>query len=548
MQARLAIGRTVAFEQPAAVRHPFHDRALLFVAAAALLAGVGGAIHYARLGLTLSHYDARAHLVVARRILDNLTPCWEQIGAVWLPLPHILNALPVQVDAFYRSGASAIAISISAFAVTAGAVFLLARQLTDSRQGAYAAAALLVLNPNLLYLQATPMTEPLLMALSSAAAALLIEAVRHPRGRTGLGAGICLAAACLTRYEAWPIAAASIALAAFALARRGETARSVLRDMLPVVTLPAAAIAAFLVHSKLSTDSWFVTGGFYVPDNKATGNAGLAAVAVWWGTHVMTGYAVLTAAAIGATRTLVRSFAKPRDRGADAIALALAAAALLPMYAFYQGHPFRIRYMAPLIPVVALFAAVPVSTLRKGRQWAIGALLLIAVYENPPFSSQAAMVQEAQWDLPASRGRQAVSDRLAREYDDTLIMASMGSLGHYMQELSRVLKPRSRSGFDVADFLHEGNGDIWMAALDDPAPHVGWVLIEEQSEGGDLLAALARTRPAFLRGFVRVAEGGGVSLYRKAINRGARRVTQSQLNVFHGGFSLQSPRALRFAF
>ncbi len=73
--------------------------------------------HYHRLGLTLSHYDARGHLVVARRIFDSITPGWQQIGAVWLPLPHLLNALPVQIDVFYRTGASGVAISIASFAL-----------------------------------------------------------------------------------------------------------------------------------------------------------------------------------------------------------------------------------------------------------------------------------------------------------------------------------------------------------------------------------------------------------------------------------------------
>ena len=77
---------------------------------------------YASLDLTLSHYDARGHLVVARRIFDSITPGWQQIGAVWLPLPHLLNALPVQVDVFYRTGASAIAISIASFAVATSAI------------------------------------------------------------------------------------------------------------------------------------------------------------------------------------------------------------------------------------------------------------------------------------------------------------------------------------------------------------------------------------------------------------------------------------------
>jgi len=72
--------------------------------------GTVAAAYYAREGLTLSHYDAKAHLVVARRILDSLTPEYSQIGAVWLPLPHILNLLPVQIDAFYRTGAAGVAI------------------------------------------------------------------------------------------------------------------------------------------------------------------------------------------------------------------------------------------------------------------------------------------------------------------------------------------------------------------------------------------------------------------------------------------------------
>src|SRR3990172_4339935 len=99
------------------------------------MAAIGGllvAFRYHYLGLTLSHYDARGHLVVARRILDSVTPGWQQIGAVWLPLPHLLNALPVQVDAWYRSGASAVAISIAAFAVSVGAISWIVLELTES--------------------------------------------------------------------------------------------------------------------------------------------------------------------------------------------------------------------------------------------------------------------------------------------------------------------------------------------------------------------------------------------------------------------------------
>ena len=56
------------------------------------------------------------------RIIDSITPGWQQVGAVWLPLPHVLNALPAQIDAFYRTGASAVAISIASFAISTAAI------------------------------------------------------------------------------------------------------------------------------------------------------------------------------------------------------------------------------------------------------------------------------------------------------------------------------------------------------------------------------------------------------------------------------------------
>ncbi len=126
-----------------------------------------------------------AHLVVARRIIDSITPGWQQIGAVWLPLPHLLNALPVQVDAFYRTGASAVAFSIAAFALTAGSIAWIVVTLTGSRAAAVAAAAVFALNPNVLYLQATPMTEPLLLGLTTLAVALLLEWLHLESRRDG---------------------------------------------------------------------------------------------------------------------------------------------------------------------------------------------------------------------------------------------------------------------------------------------------------------------------------------------------------------------------
>ena len=137
--------------------------------------GTIAAVLVARAGLTLSHYDARGHLVVARRIVDSLTPGWQQAGAVWLPLPHLLNAIPAQIDLLYQTGAAAVVVSVASFALAAGAIAWIVSRIAETLWPAAAAAFVFVVNPNLLYLQSTPMTEPLMLGLTLAAVAMLVE-------------------------------------------------------------------------------------------------------------------------------------------------------------------------------------------------------------------------------------------------------------------------------------------------------------------------------------------------------------------------------------
>src|SRR5438128_7871361 len=125
----------------------------LLVATAAAVIGSFVAIYYYRLGLTLSHYDARAHLIVARRIIDSITPGWQQIGSVWLPLPHLLNALPIQIDFFYRTGLSGVVLSVISFAAATSAIAWIVATLINSNWAGAAGAAVFALNPNVLYLQ-----------------------------------------------------------------------------------------------------------------------------------------------------------------------------------------------------------------------------------------------------------------------------------------------------------------------------------------------------------------------------------------------------------
>lgn len=485
----------------------FDSLSRIYGGLAAILGTFAAAVYW-RAGLTLSHYDAKAHLVVARRILDSLTPSWEQIGAVWLPLPHLLNALPVQVDVLYRTGASAVAISIVSFAVTVACASAIVRTLTGSRTGAFLAAALVAGNPNVLYLQSTPMTEPLLFGLSSLVVLHLTQWALSDVLPMRRAVGWTIVLAALTRYEAWPIIGAAMLLAAVVKWRRGSAFLDVAGEMAWLALYPAVTVLVFVGMSYASTGQWFVTSGFYVPDPTLEGQPQVVWMAIRHGLGTLASERFVVAAEVSIAVVLLVSVIS-RTRASYVMALALLASLALPFFAFMSGHPFRIRYEVPLIVGSAVAVGTAVSMLRWLAPLLAIPLLVLIQWQVHPFDDRAPMVLEAQLDRTNSMGRRAVTTCLQRSYDGSTIMASMGSLAHYMQELSN-------AGFALKDFVHEGSGPIWHEAYyGNPSPFVGWVLVEEVAEGGDMLFQKQREWPGFLAAFDRVCEGGNVALYRR---------------------------------
>jgi hypothetical protein len=310
--------------------------------------------------------------------------------------------------------------------------------------------------------------------------------------------GLALAALTLTRYEGWFVAGALVVLAAGAVPPRST------RRVVILAGYVAGAVVGFLLLSKGSTGAWFVTSGFYQPDASLLHRPVAVLRRVTNGTVALGGSALV---GVGLAGSVVALAALVRGRFQQALPVALLAAASLPLYAFFEGHPFRIRYMVPVVVALGALSALALARLPRSLQL-LGVALFVAasLWQRPPLDSRSAMVLEAQWETPYRLARRQVTVYLQREWDGSPILASMGSLGHYMHEVSS-------AGFGISDFIHEGNGDLWVAARERPARFVRWMLIEERAEGGDELAARARRDASYLQGLERVAEGGGVALY-----------------------------------
>jgi hypothetical protein len=159
----------------------------------------------------LNYGDAVAHLHIARRFLDCRFHSIAELGSVWLPLPHLLMVPFVQVYAWWANGIAGTIPSALAYLASCVGFYRLARRWLPMHAAALA-LTFFALNPNLLYLQTTAMTEPLFVCEMIWSAELLAEwrasldADPTRANRLQVWIVAVLIASVWTRYDGWIIA------------------------------------------------------------------------------------------------------------------------------------------------------------------------------------------------------------------------------------------------------------------------------------------------------------------------------------------------------
>ena len=210
----------------------------------------------------LNYGDAIAHLHIARRILDSHRPGLTQLGSVWLPLPHLLMLPFAQIYPWWADGIAGAIPSAFAYIAACLGFYRLARRWLAPAPSALA-LAFFALNPNLLYLQTTAMTEPLFLCELIWIVVLAIE------WRAGLDENAAqsgrlfsyqfswtialLIAAVFTRYDGWIVAFLVWFAMAVTLACRG---RLQTRAFLVASILLAAAPAAWFAYNAGFFGDW----------------------------------------------------------------------------------------------------------------------------------------------------------------------------------------------------------------------------------------------------------------------------------------------------
>ena len=453
---------------------------------------------FAAHNLHIAHFDAKGHLLVPRRIIDNLNPGLRQIGAFWLPLPHILYLPFVQNDYLYFSGLAGTPLSMVCFVLTAWVFFRLVQTLFDPF-AAFCASLLYITNPNILYLQSTPLTENMSLLFFLASVYLFVRFFQNSSRKYLIGASFFSVLGVLTRYENWFVFA-TMGLLLMILSwkdRRGF--KNFVYDALILGVPNVAAMAlTFWIN-------WYTTGQAYMDHSfkhtdfqPADGSFFIAFFVVLYTVGNLISYDWTLFALIAAFLLFRKRFRETPFLAS----LAILGPLFLYLYEYWDNHPTRIRYGLPFVPI-----AFYLLSYWPGRSRLITFLFLVwfgHVMLTSPFYKlgSSELLKESMRDSENLSLQAGLLSYLHQHDDGKLILAAMGDVAPMLYDLK----------LPVKRYVHEGAKPYWNDAVTYAHPEkvVGWVFMTQD----DRVWRKLHDDPEFHKHFALVGKGGFLELYR----------------------------------
>src|SRR5437764_3302596 len=168
--------------------HTHSQGDIFLVAQIAAAISVISFFYHLQNGNVLLYGDAVAHINIARRVFDSRTPGPLQLGTVWLPLPHLFMLPFVASRWLWQTGIAGSFPSMLGYVFSVIGIFRLVRTVlsdatekaarTQGRFAAWLGAASFALNPNIIFMQSTAMTEPVYLAFSIWTLVFFAQAVK----------------------------------------------------------------------------------------------------------------------------------------------------------------------------------------------------------------------------------------------------------------------------------------------------------------------------------------------------------------------------------
>ena len=498
-------------------------------------------------GYLLLYGDAVAHLGIARRILDTRNPGLVQLGGVWLPLPHLLMLPFVQKMSLWQSGLAGAWPSLACYILSVVGLYRLCRRLLKPRW-AFVATGFYAVNPNLLYLATTAMTEPLFLAELIWIALATIEAVEAIRvGQTGratrnlIGLGLLIFAAVFTRYDGWVLGAVAWCVVGWHFWRAPETPRQLLVPFAILTILAVSGPVLWLwynqhfYHDALD----FMRGPYSAPAiEKRTSPPGSKHYRGWhnpaWALLFYTRTAQVVAAAwetgfVLMSVAVLGLWVAVRQRVQRASLLLWLP---LPFYVYsvaygsvpifipqlYPHSYYNARYGMELLPALAVFACIAAAALetrwmsatdaaraRRGRLLypvAMGLVVLnplAMIFGTTVCQQVVRLVRHRRSTVfaiysPPLVLKEAIVNSTTRvpfERNIALLLSELPPGSTILMQESDHIGALQDAGIPLRQTINETDWDSWHPALEDPAGHAAYVVAFE----GDAVAKAVAEHP-----------------------------------------------------
>jgi hypothetical protein len=472
-------------------------------------------------GMLLLYGDAVAHLHIARRVFDSLNPGFRQLGSVWLPLPHLLLLPFVQKMGWWQTGLAGAWPSMACYVLGCAGIYRLARMWLRP-SAAIIAALFYAVNPGLLYMQTTAMTEPLFLAEMIWGALLIAEhgrALKRGKQRRAsrllVAAGLVLVGAIFTRYDGWIYAAFAWLVIAWGI-RRHLRERVGGAFVLFTALLIAAPAMWLAYNAKQFGDPLdFIRGPYSAKAIDARTTAPGAPHYPGWHSMRVASLYFLKASEVGAVPLRWANLLLWLSVAGSAIAIwkwrkeGITAALLLwiplPFYAYsiaYGSVPifiplwwphswYNVRYGMELLPVFALFLAFVVAEIAelatrhwtRSEMWVVSvAVVLIVVNSVVLMRARPLVLQEA---VANARTRIPYEQSLAKALAE---LPEQGMILMYTSEHPGALQ---RAGIPLKRTINEGDYYQWPGALEHPAQSAAVIVTTE----GDAVARAVAAHP-----------------------------------------------------
>ena len=510
---------------------------MLPVMLAAVLLGFMALIVCFERGYVLLYGDAVAHLGIARRILDSRNPGLVQLGGVWLPLPHLLMLPLVQKMQWWQSGLAGTWPSLACYILGVAGFYRLCRRMLVPRW-AMTATAFYALNPNLLYLSTTAMTEPLFLALLIWITLLTVECVDAIRAaqqvgvvRRLIGLGLLIFAAVFTRYDGWVLGAAVWCVLTWHLWRARELWRRVVPAFAAFTLLAVAGPLLWLwynqhfYHDPLD----FMRGPYSAPAiEKKTSPPGSRHYRGWhnpgWALLFYTRTAQVDAAAwetgFALLAAAVAGFCIAVRRRIELASLLLWMPLVFYVYSIAYGSVpifipqlwphsyYNARYGMELLPALALFACLAaaafesrLSTTRiaearsaanpRPARLLYPVVLALVVVNAPAMIYGTTLVQRcaslierhpsnllANYSPPLVLKEALVNatTRVPFERNLALVLEDLPPGAAILMQESDHIGALQDAGIPLRQTVNESDFDSWHAALKEPAEHAAYVV------------------------------------------------------------------------